>query len=67
MKNILLKILHNYLLLFSEEQERQLKIINYLQSHSDEEITNWNNFDGHVVAGGFIYAKKRKKIFSFIP
>ncbi len=61
MRNILLNVLHNYLLLFPEEQERQLTVISYLQNHNDEEITDWNNFDGHIVAGGFIYAKKENK------
>ena len=27
----------------------------------DLEITDWNNFDGHVVASGFIYAKEENK------
>ena len=61
MKNILLNVLHDYLLLFPGEQERQSTILDYLQKHNDEEITDWNNFDGHVVAGGFIYAKKENK------
>ncbi len=61
MKNILLNALHNYLLLFPEEQERQLMAISYLQNHTDEEVTDWNNFDGHIVVGGFIYAKKENK------
>ncbi len=61
MKNFLLKALHDYLLIFPEEQARQLRFLSYLQSHNDEEIIDWNNFDGHVVAGGFIYAKSEKK------
>ncbi len=64
MRNTLLNILHNYLLLFPEEKERQLKVISYLQNHNDEEIIDWNNFDGHVVAGGFIYAKKDNKFLA---
>ncbi len=60
MKNTLLNVLHDYLLLFPKEQERQLMLISYLQNHNDEEIIDWNNFDGHIVAGGFIYAKKEK-------
>lgn len=61
MKNILLNVLHDYLLIFPKEQERQSLVLDYLQKHSDEEITNWNNFDGHIVVGGFIYAKKEHK------
>ena len=61
MKNILLKVLHDYLLIFPEEQERQSLVLDYLKKHNDEEIIDWNNFDGHIVVGGFIYAKKEHK------
>lgn len=61
MKNILLKVLKNYLLLFPEEEKRQSVLMNYLNEQKNEEITNWNNFDGHIVAGGFIYAKQEDK------
>lgn len=61
MKNILLTILKKYLEIFPEEKNRQTELLNYLNSHEDTEITNWNNFDGHIVAGGFIYSKKDNK------
>ncbi len=61
MKNLLFPLLQEYLLLFPQEKERQEKFSHYLNNHIDEEIVNWNNFDGHVVAGGFIYARKEKK------
>ena len=61
MKQVLLNILEKYLLLFPEEQERQKILIEYLQSHKDGEIVDWNNFDGHIVAGGFIYAKEENQ------
>lgn len=57
MKNSLLNILKEYLLLFPSEKKRQSTILNYLQKHTDGEIIDWNNFDGHIVAGGFVYAK----------
>lgn len=38
MKNTLLKILDDYLLLFSEEKERQSRLLVYLQNHNDKEI-----------------------------
>lgn len=56
MKELLLNILNEYLRIFPNETERQQKLINFLNDHNDEQITDWNNFDGHVVAGGFIYA-----------
>lgn len=61
MRQQLLNLLEKYLLLFPEEQQRQITLINYLNSHKDDELTDWNNFDGHIVAGGFIYAKEENK------
>lgn len=61
MKDLLLKLINDYLVLFPNEEERQEKLIEYLNNHNNEQITNWNNFDGHVVAGGFIYAKEEQK------
>lgn len=61
MRDLLLKLMSKYLVLFPNEQQRQEKFIEYLKNHDDKQITDWNNFDGHVVAGGFIYAKEEKK------
>lgn len=61
MKKELLSLLNEYLLIFPKEEARQSYLKKYLMGHSDEEIIDWNNFDGHIVAGAFIYAKKEKK------
>lgn len=61
MKNTILNILSDYLLLFPEEKDRQNKLLEFLHNHNNKEITDWNNFEGHIVAGGFIYAKKEHK------
>lgn len=61
MKDLMLSIIERYLLVFPEEENRQRKFIDYLKSHADKEVVDWNNFDGHVVAGGFVYAKEDKK------
>lgn len=61
MKNKLLKILDDYLLFFPEEKERQSSLLNYLEKSKDKNIIDWNNFNGHIVAGGFIYAKEEHK------
>ena len=61
MKDILLKILNDYLLMFPEERQRQDILINYLNKSKNEELIDWNNFNGHIVAGGFIYAKEENK------
>ena len=61
MKNKLLKILDDYLLFFPEEKGRQSKLLDYLEKSKDKDIIDWNNFNGHIVAGGFIYAKEEHK------
>ena len=61
MRELLLKLINEYLVLFPNEKKRQEKFIEYLKRHDDNQITDWNNFDGHVVAGGFIYAKEEQK------
>ena len=61
MRESLIKLLNSYLMLFPEEAERQKLLIEYLDSHNDNELVDWNNFDGHIVAGGFIYAKEENK------
>lgn len=61
MKDVLLSMLNDYLSVFPEEAERQSHFESYLQNHRDGEIVDWNNFDGHVVASGFIYARQENK------
>ena len=61
MKKMLLNILKEYLYIFPEEQDRQLKLINFLEGHDKSEIIDWNNFDGHIVASGFIFSKSENK------
>ena len=61
MKELLLNLLKDYLKIFPNEIERQKDICAYLNNHESANIIDWNNFVGHIVAGGFIYAKKEKK------
>lgn len=61
MKELLLKVISEYLLVFPNEKKRQEQFINYLKQCNNDQIVDWNNFDGHIVAGGFIYAKEDKK------
>lgn len=44
-----------------EKQIMKELLLSILNNHNDDQITDWNNFDVHVVAGGFIYAKKEQK------
>lgn len=48
-------------MLFPNEEEKQKQLKCFLLSHSSEEIIDWNNFDGHVVASGFVYSKENNK------
>lgn len=61
MKKIIQNILNEYLKLFPNEEDKQNKLLNFLNEYTSEEITDWNNFDGHIVASGIIYSKKENK------
>ena len=61
MKEIILNILKNYLSIFPEEKEKQAILENFLQESNNEQIIDWNNFKGHIVASGLIYAKTEQK------
>lgn len=61
MKRIIEKIVKKYLNNFPDEYERLSDFLGYLDCHEDSEITDWNNFEGHIVASGFVYSKKEKE------
>ena len=61
MKESMLGILNEYLLLFPDENERQKQLVNFLSSHTEEQFTDWDNFDGHIVASGFVYSIEDEK------
>lgn len=61
MKNKILELVYDYLDVFPKEKERQQRLIEFLNTHDENEITNWDNFDGHITAGGLIYALKERK------
>lgn len=61
MKKIIQQITQDYLRHFPKEQERLKKFIAFLNLHSENDITDWNNFEGHIVSSGFVYAKKEQK------
>lgn len=60
-KKIIINAVNKYLDYYKDEQERLNKFIEYLDKFSDEEIVDWNNFVGHIAAGGFIYSLELKK------
>lgn len=61
MKNIMLNILEHYLELFPYENHRQSIFLEFLNKNNENDIIDWNNFEGHIVASGFVFVKKEKK------
>lgn len=55
------KIINEYLKTFPNEAERLNNFLYFIDSHTNEEMIDWNNFEGHIVASGFVYAKEEKK------
>ena len=43
------------------KSKRQEKILEFLDDEKIEDKIDWNNFDGHLVVGAFIYSKKSRK------
>lgn len=60
-KESILNIVNEYLQVFPQEKERLKQLISFIFSHSDKQFTDWNNFDGHIVASGFVYSLSDKK------
>lgn len=61
MKALIKDIINEYLEEFPDEKDKLHFLIEYVETHSYEELTDWNNFNGHLVAGAFIYAQKEDK------
>jgi len=61
MNDSIKEVLEKYLMMFPEEKQRQKKLISYLQKNSYGEAIDWNNFNGHIVASGFVYARREAK------
>jgi len=49
-----------YLKIFPNELKRQERLLEAL-NQKENNIIDWNNFEGHVVASGFVYSRKLKK------
>ena len=61
MKNEVINIINKYLIIYPSEKNKLNELINYVNNHSYSEMIDWNNFNGHIVASGFVYAKEDKK------
>ena len=62
MKDMFSKIIDEYLAINNGEEIKLSKLKEFIDKSNDEDIYDWNNFNGHVVASAFIYAKKEKKL-----
>lgn len=61
MKEEINNILKEYLKIFPNEKTRQEQFMNFLKDNDNLAIVDWNNFEGHIVTGCFIYAQKEKE------
>lgn len=61
MKEKILKIVQEYLFYYKEEIKRQEPLLEFIKKTDDNNLTDWNNFEGHLVASAFIYSLKTKK------
>lgn len=59
MKSIVKNIIDKYKILFPNDDINEFE--EFVLSSSDTEIYDWNNFNGHIVASAFVYAKRENK------
>ena len=57
----LLNIINEYLLIYPNEKEKLNQLLDYVSKNTYDDIIDWNNFNGHIVASGFIYSKNDRK------
>lgn len=61
MKEEINNLLNKYFDEFKDERNYLKELLDFVLLTPSEDLTNWNNFNGHIVASGFIYAKREKK------
>ncbi len=61
MKENVKVILDDYLKIFPKEKVRLSMLEKYIEKYKIEEIIDWNNKDGHLTVGAFVYCKKEDK------
>lgn len=59
MKNNAKEILDNYLNIYDEKDKLSI-LSDFLDKYNEDEIIDWNNFYGHIVASAFVYSKSDK-------
>ena len=60
-KQTIEEIVKQYLKIYPEEQNRIDPLQKYLTFENQNKICDWNNVNGHLTAGGFIYSKVSKR------
>lgn len=61
MKEDIMKIVNSYLEIFSSEKSRLSRLLEFLNNSLENQITDWNNVNGHITVGAFIYCQKEDK------
>jgi len=60
-KELIVWIVKDDLEIYPNEKNRIEPLQNYLHSQEENKICDWNNVNGHLTAGGFIYSKTSKQ------
>lgn len=61
MKDDVELVVSRYLKVFPDEKERLFMLEDYLNKSKSKEITDWNNKNGHLTVGAFVYCKKEDR------
>lgn len=64
MKERIMEMINTYLSYYPEEQEKLNSFLAFVQNQEEDKLTNWNNTEGHITAGAFVYAKKEKQFLT---
>ena len=60
-KSLINSIIDKYLKIFPNEEIRLSALKKYLVDNLDSSICDWNNAQGHITAGGFVYCTSTKR------
>lgn len=61
MLNEIINAVNSYLDVFSNEVDRLSLLLEFLNNCSGDDVYDWNNVNGHVTVGAFIYCKNKDK------
>ncbi len=55
------KVINKYLDIFPNEATRLSPLIEYIKNTNNDSMCDWNNANGHITAGAFIYSKNTQR------